>query len=211
MKLQVAFDIPDLPKSLEVAQAIEPHTDIFEIGMMLIYTHGKEAVIQFRERFPQKILLIDAKIIDRPKDAVTLFAQVQADWITVMAGAGRSKIHTAVNTAREMGKKIMLDLADASSPGQSALEAKSFGADALIFHKPTEKTSPETEAIVLLDRWEMVRGNTSLPVFIAGNITRDNIAELLPLSPHGLIIGSAIVNASDPATEAAYFAELLGR
>ena len=81
--------------------------------------------------------MADAKIIDRSKDAVTLFAQAGADWITVMAGAGPTTIHTACTVAHEQGKKIMLDLADASSLGQSALEAKSFGADALVFHKPS--------------------------------------------------------------------------
>ena len=207
MKLQIAFDIPDLDQALEVAQKIEPHCDIFEIGMILIYTHGEQAVKRFREQFPKKTLLIDAKVIDHPKDAVTLFSRAGADWITVMAGAGSRKIHTASATAHDLGKKVMLDLADASSPGQSALEAKSFGADALLFHKP----SNDEEQVFFQDRWDMVKGNTSLPVYIAGNITRDNIESLLALDTAGIIIGHAVVNAKDPEKEATYFTELLNR
>ena len=88
-----------------------------------------------------------------------------------------------------------------------ALEAKSLGADALIFHKQ----SIESDNILFLDRWEMVKGNSPLPIFISAHITRENIAEILSIGASGVIIGSAIVNATDPAAEADYFAHLIGR
>ena len=141
MKLQIAFDTSDLDKALAVAAQIEPYVDIFEIGTLLIYKHGDAAIKKFREAFPAKILLADTKIIDRSKDAVTIFAQAGADWITVMAGATAANIHTAGTIAHSFGKKIMLDLSDASSIGQSALEAKSLGADAVVFTKLLLKNS----------------------------------------------------------------------
>lgn len=207
MKLQVSFDSTDLQKAIEIAHAIQKDADVLEVGSLLIYKYGDEAVKAFRLAFPQKTILADAKIIDRSQPAVTLFAQAGADWITVMAGAGPTTIHTACTVAHEQGKKIMLDLADASSLGQSALEAKSFGADALVFHKP----SIEDQHILLNERWDMVQGNSSLPIFISAHVTRDSINEIMSLNPAGIVIGSAITGAANPAEEIAFFAGVMGK
>lgn len=205
MKLQIAFDMTDLEKALTVARQVEQYADIFEVGSLLVYKYGQEAVKQFKEQFPQRTILVDAKISDRSREAITLFAQAGADWITVMAGAGRAVVHTACTAAHELNKKVMLDLLDASSPGQSALEAKSLGADALLFHKPAD----DDEHMVFSERWDMVKGNTTLPVFVSTTLSRQNVAEVLSSNPSGIVVGRAITHAEDPAQEAAYFASIL--
>lgn len=206
MKLHIAFDITDLDKALEVASKIEDQVDTFKIGSLLLYKYGTVAIERFQNKFPEKPLLVDAKIIDRAKDIVPLLAQAGADWITIMAGAHRTTIHTGCTIAHELGKKVMLDLYDSSSPGQSALEAKSLGVDALIFNKP----SVEEQHMIFMDRWEMVKGNTQLPIIISAHITRENISEILSVKAEGVIIGSAVVNATDPRGEVLYFKSLLG-
>ena len=132
MKFQVSFDFIDLEKSLDIASEISEYIDIFEVGTILIYKHGVHAVEQFKNRFPNKKILADTKIADRGKEVVTLFANAGADWMTVIAGTGKNVIHTACTTAHDLGKKIMLDLLDASSVGQSALEAKNLGSMLII-------------------------------------------------------------------------------
>lgn len=206
MKLQIAFDMTDLDKALSVAEQTHMYADIIEVGSLLIYKHGDLAIKKFKERFPQKAILADAKILDQGKDAITLFAQAGADWITVMAGTGRNVIHTACTIAHELGKKVLLDLIDASSLGQSALEAKSLGADALLFHKP----ATEDEQILFSERWELVKGNTQLPIYITAQISRENITELLSIGASGIIIGKAITHSANPQQEAAYIASILG-
>lgn len=205
MKLHVAFDITDLDQALTIASKIADYADILEVGSLLIYKHGDHAVKLFKETFSHKVIFADVKIIDRGKEATTLFAHAGADWVSVMAGTSRNVIHSVCTTAHEQGKKVMLDLLDASSLGQSALEAKSMGVDALLFHKPTD----EDAQLTFQDRWEMVRGNTQLPVYIAAQITRDNASELIAFNPEALVIGKAITHAEDPALEAAYFRKLI--
>jgi 3-hexulose-6-phosphate synthase len=204
MKLQIAFDLTDLDQAIAIAEAVETSADIIEVGSLLIYKHGVLAIQRFKERFPQKVILADTKIVDRSKDAVTLFAQSGADWITVMAGANKNVIHTACTIAHALGKKVMLDLIDSSSLGQSALEAKSLGADALMFHKPLED-----DPLVFLDRWDMVKGNTQLPVFISTALSRESLPEILSINPAGLVLGPTITQSQDPQQEAAYFANAL--
>lgn len=207
MKLQIAFDLTDLDKALDIARKVEPYSDIIEIGTLLIYKHGDFAVKKFKETFNNKTLLVDAKISNRAKDSITLFAQAGADWITILAGSGRNFIHNASSIAHELGKKVILDLSDASSLGQSALEAKSLGVDALLFNK-----SPNLdESSTFLDNWQMVKGNTQLPIFVCSNITRENINDIFSIGAETIIIGNSIVNSINPDQEAKFFADILGK
>jgi 3-hexulose-6-phosphate synthase len=206
MKLQVAFDITDLDKALTIAQQVAPYASILEIGSVLIYQHGIKAIELFREKVPQSIILADTKIVDRGKQAATLISHAGADWITVMAGTSKDVIHAACAAAHDMNKHVMLDLLDACSLGQSALEAKSLGVNALLFHKSYEEEDP----LVFLDTWQMVRGNTTLPIFISGKITRDVVDKIRTINPDGVVIGKSITEAANPQEEARFFAEALG-
>lgn len=202
MKLQIAFDHLDLDQALNSAASVHEYADILEIGSVLIYTYGERAVREFRTAFPHKVILVDTKIVDRGKHVAAIFAQAGADWVTVMAGIPRGVIHTASSAAHELGKKVALDLADASSLGQAALEAKSVGADTLLLHKPS---SEDDSQVSFLDKWEMVRGNTQLPIFISANPTRDTIHEIIALNPAGIILGKSIFTEDNPAAEAEFY------
>jgi 3-hexulose-6-phosphate synthase len=204
MKLQVSFDIFDLDKALTIAHEITDHVDIFEIGLSLIYKYGIHAVETFRKTFPDKDLLIDLKLIDRGYDSLPLFANAGADWVTVMAGASQNVIHATCNEASKRNVKVMIDLLDSTSLGQSALEAKNVGASALIFYQPYD----EKEAVIFLDNWDMIRGNTNIPIFIAGKIKPTNVNDIIKVKPNGLIIGSSIVDAENPKNEAIFFKEI---
>jgi len=184
MKLQVSLDLLNLEKALAVTTDMQEYIDIIEIGSLLIYKYGEHSLQQFRETFPQKTILADMKIADRGKEAAKIAFQAGSDWVTVLAGTSRNVIHTVCTTAHDLGKKVMLDLIDASSFGQSALEAQSLGVDALLFHRSADEQAQE----ISLEQWDMVKGNTKLPVFIATSITRDTIHTILQLKPGGIII-----------------------
>lgn len=207
MKLQIAFDISDLDQAVSLAQQVAEQCDILEVGTLLLYKYGAPAIERFKKEFPQKTILADAKIIDRGKEAVATMASAGADWVTVMAGTGKEVIHSASTMAHQCNVKVMLDLVDASSLGQSALDAKNLGADALLFHQAYD----EKDAFILLDKWEMVRGNTSLPIFISAKITRSTIFNILNIKPDGIVIGKSIIDADNPLQEAAFFYDLCNK
>jgi 3-hexulose-6-phosphate synthase len=204
MKLQISFDTTDLEKTLQIAKNVQEYADIIEVGIVLIHAHGKKAVEQFRTTFAQKTLLVDTKIIDRGKQIVEELAPLGIDWITVMAGTRKSIIHSTCLHAQEYGIKVMLDLLDSASPGQSALEAENLGADALVFHQPHD----EEDSLLFLDKWGMVKGNTKLPIFVSGKIKRDTIHDIMKVNPDGIIVGKSITEAENPAQEAQFFYEL---
>lgn len=204
MKLQVSFDMTNLEKALSVAHEIVDHVDILEIGLLLVYKHGAHAVHTFREAFPDKEILADIKLIDRGYDAIPLFAEAGANWVTVMAGTTQNVIHATCNEAEKRGVKVMIDLLDSSSLGQSALEAKNVGASGLVYHQPYD----EKESLLFLDNWDMIRGNTNLPIFVSAKINRENVHEVIKVKPDGIIVGKSITGADNPGEEAAFYREI---
>lgn len=205
MKLLVTFNLIDLERSLLIAQVIEPHLDVLTIGSLLLYKYGTQAVERFRQQFPKKIIFAQARLLDRPKEAVKLFTTAGANWISVLAGAGPNAIHSASTSAAEFGSKIILDLADSSSIGQDALEAQRLGVEGIIFHKP----SVDEEGLMFADQWQMVKGNTPLPIYLSAHTTRENISQVLSFNPAGVIVGSAIIKAADSEKEVRYFSDLV--
>jgi len=201
MKLQISFDIPDLQEALTKAKLVEPFCDTLEIGTILLYKYGLQAVQEFKKQFPSKPILADSKILDRGKLITTQFTKAQADWITVMAGTSKQVIHAVCTAAHDAGKKVMLDLLDAEAEGQSALEAKNLGVDALIFHSAHD----EKDELLFLEDWELVSGNTDLPIFISAKIKRENVDHIVALKPGGIVVGTSIVTAQNPAAEAEFY------
>ncbi len=207
MKLQLSFETPDLNKALDIAEQTQEFADVFEIGSLLLAHHGIEAVKQFRAHFPEMTLLADIKVVDRPKAFVEACIKAGANWITVLSGTSKSVIHRACSTAHDNNAKIMLDLIDASSLGQSALEAKSLGVNALLFHKPIDQANE----LAFLDDWDMVAGNTELPVYVSARITRQTIQDVFRVSPSGIVLSDAILEADNPREEAAFFSHIIHR
>jgi len=205
MKLQLSFELSDLDRALAIAHEVHQYADLFEIGSLLIGHHGIAAVRRFRDAFPEKTLLANIKIVDRPKSFVDAYAQAGANWVTVLAGTTESVIHRACRTAHDHNMKVMLDLIDASSLGQAALEAKSLGVDTLLFHKPIEQ---ENE-LAFLDDWDMVHGNTELPVYVSAQITRKTIQDVLQVAPSGIVISEAVTHVDNPSEEAAFFSQII--
>ncbi|MEX0940871.1 MAG: orotidine 5'-phosphate decarboxylase / HUMPS family protein [Candidatus Babeliales bacterium] len=205
MKIQISFDLTDLDKALSIATKVAPYADSLEIGSILIYKYGLHAIEQFRKEFPDKVLLADAKIVDNGKNAVTILAEAGTNWVTVMAGTRKNIIHSVSTTAHDLGKQVMLDLLDSCSLGQSALEAKSMGVDALLLHRPHD----EEDALKFMDTWDMVKGNSSLPIYVSGKITADNIDKMRLLKPDGIVISKAITEAENPEDEAKKFKQAL--
>jgi 3-hexulose-6-phosphate synthase len=205
MKLQISYDFTDLDKALEVAKQTAEYADILEVGSLLIYKNGSDSVFTFKKQFPDKKILADAKLVDRVNVAVPLFCEDAADYLTVLAGTSDTSIQQATQLAHSFDTLVMLDLLDAYSMGQSALDAEMLGVDCILFHKAHE----ESDAIGIIDLWQEVRGNTRLPIFISGGIDQESVEKITDLKPNGVVIGSAITMADNPAKQAEYFKSLI--
>jgi 3-hexulose-6-phosphate synthase len=204
MKLQIAYDFTNLSEAITIAKKTSQFADILEVGTLLIYKEGVKAIEEFKKEFPNKEIFADAKISDRASHAISIFANAGANIISVLAGTANKTILNAAHTAHKHNTKVALDLMDAYSMGQSAMDAEKLGVDCIIFHR-----SHDVDPEVTLEQWDTTKGNTSLPIFISGKITKENVERILKLKPNGIVIGSAITKAENPEKEAEYFKSLL--
>jgi len=204
MKLQISFDMPDLEKAIETAKAVKDYCDVVEVGTILIHKYGVKAVKEFVDALDGKTVLADTKIIDRGAHITQLYANTGVKWLTVMAGTSNTVIHRVCAEAEKYNILVMLDMVDAEAPGQSALEAKNLGVDAVSFHRAFDAK----ESLLFLEDLDMVRGNTDLPIFISARINRDNVDKIIETKPQGIIVGASITSAEDPLEEAKFFYNL---
>ncbi len=205
MELYISFDLPDIDQALKIAHQVEPYASGFDIGSLLLYKYGVQAIEQFKEQFKAKIINVDAKLVIHGKETVALLAHAGADWITVMGGTRKEVIHAACTQAHNMSKRILLDVSNASSYGQTALDAQSLGVDALLL-----RTMYDTnEQLLFKDQWTMIRGNTPLPIYLTGKISLENIENIREIQPNGVFVGRAITQAENPAEVAKQLKERL--
>jgi 3-hexulose-6-phosphate synthase len=205
MELQISYNSTNLSQALEIAKKTAPFADTLEIGTPLLLSHGINAISEFRKNFPSKKIFADAKIVDRVSDIIPVLCKAGASSITVLYGTSNKVIQKAAKAAHDNNAKIVLDLIDPDTMSQAALDAESLNVDYLLFHYPHETD----QTISHLEEWESVKGNTSLPVFIAGRIKKNDIKEILKLKPRRIIIGEAITEADDPEAAAKEIRELI--
>lgn len=202
MKLQIAFDLLDLDKCLEIAKTLENYADSFEIRSSLILKHGITVIEQFKSTFPDKELFVETQIVNHPHDIVPMCIKAGADSISVMAGTTQQIIHGASTLAAQKNKKVTLDLLDANSIGQAAMDAKRLGVNAILYHNIYDG---QDEASFAMEEWDSLKGNTNLPIYITSNIDRNNIHFIISLQPDVIVIGKTITQTADPVEEAEFY------
>ena len=89
MKLQLALDTFALDAALDVARRDRDYVDILEMGTPFLMEYGMEAVRRFRNAFPEKHILADAKIMDAGRLEVATALRAGADTVTVLAATDR--------------------------------------------------------------------------------------------------------------------------
>lgn len=202
MKLQIALDLLDLQKCLDIAKSVEHYADSFQIGLPLLLQHGVHILEEFRAAFPDKEIFAETQIINHEQDIASMSLKSGATWISVMAGTTKEVIHAVSVLASQKNKFVIMDLFNSNSIGQSAMDAKKLGVDALLYHNTYQEN---TESEFAIEEWDDLRGNSKLPIFIRANINRDNINFILSLKPDGIIIGRSITQAKNPVEEAEFF------
>lgn len=205
MQIQISYDFTNLSKAIEIAKKTASFADIIEVGTPLLISEGADAVTEFRKNFPDKTIVADAKIVDRVSLTIPLLVEAGANYVTVLYGTSNAVIQKAASLAHENDAKIILDLIDPDTMGQGARDAELLGVDAILFHHPHETSDTFSH----MESWDIVHGNTSLPIFISGRINKSCIKQIIERGPKGVVIGSAITRSEDPSAAAKFFNKII--
>jgi 3-hexulose-6-phosphate synthase/6-phospho-3-hexuloisomerase len=199
--LQLALDTPSLGEALRLAErALPGGVDWLEAGTPLIKCRGLDAVRRLRHEFPRVKLVADMKTIDGAALEVGRAAEAGADIVTALGVANDETLAEAVETAREWGVAVAVDMIAVPQPVQRARRAEELGAAQVCLHMGTasrEYGEPD------LDLVREVTGAVKLPVCVAGGMTETSARLAVEAGATVIIVGSAIAAAGDPAEAAA--------
>lgn len=108
--IQIALDQTDLISAIEVAKNVESFVDVIEVGTILAFAEGMNAVKTLRNNHQDHILVCDMKTTDGGAILARMAFEAGADWITVSAAAHIATIGACKNIADELGREIQIEI-----------------------------------------------------------------------------------------------------
>ncbi len=195
MKLQVALDFDDMSKCLQVADAIKDEVDIMECGTDTLVRYGMEAVRCLRDRYPDKTILCDQKIMDGGHYFGCMANDFGADIFTVLGVAADETVQGAIAAARERHAKVLVDMCSVPNYKERALQLCSWGADYICIHTPTDQQATHSFHRHVGEIAELIGAQRCA---IAGGIDPQKCKYLRRIQPAIVIVGSYITYSEDP-------------
>ena len=207
MKLQLALDDLSLEQAIALAERVRDHIDIIEAGTPLIYGYGMAAVRALKERFPEKLVLADMKIMDSGALETEEAMDAGADYVTVLGVSEDATVKNCLEAAARYGREVVVDMICVPDlPGRiRALEA--LGVQGLAVHTGVDQQAAGRTP--LDDLRLMTACAQRAKISVAGGIRPDTVAEYAAYRPEVVIVGGGILHAPDPVAAAAAIARQL--
>ena len=108
--IQIALDQTNLKDALVVANNVESFVDVIEIGTILAFAEGMNAVSTLRRNHLSHIIVCDMKTTDGGAILSKMAFEAGADWITVSAAAHIATITACKKVADEFKREIQIEL-----------------------------------------------------------------------------------------------------
>jgi 3-hexulose-6-phosphate synthase len=207
MELQLALDLVNIPEAIELVKEVQESIDIVEIGTPIINSEGNRAVREMKNAFPNLTVLADVKIMDAAGYEVSQASAAGADIITILGAAEDSSIQGAVEEAKKLGKKILVDLIAVKDIEQRAKELDSFGVDYICVHTGYDLQAEGKNSFEDLETIKGVVKNAKTA--IAGGIKLETLPEVIKSQPDLIIVGGGITSKDDKNAVAAEMKKLI--
>jgi 3-dehydro-L-gulonate-6-phosphate decarboxylase len=108
--IQIALDQTDLTTAVKVANNVESFVDVIEVGTILAFAEGMNAVTTLRNNHPDHIIVCDMKTTDGGAILARMAFEAGANWITVSAAAHIATIEACKKVADELGGEIQIEI-----------------------------------------------------------------------------------------------------
>jgi 3-hexulose-6-phosphate synthase len=207
MKLQLALDLVNIPEAIELIKEVEEYIDIVEIGTPVINKEGLKAVAEVKAAYPNLVVLADLKIMDAAGYEVGNASAAGADIVTILAQAEDSSIKGAVEEAKRLGKKILVDMIAVKDVKTRAAELDLMGVDYICVHTGYDLQAEGKDSFADLRTIKSVVKNAKTA--IAGGIKLETLPEVIKAQPDLIIVGGGITSKDDKKAEAAQIQKLI--
>ncbi|WPC75157.1 MULTISPECIES: 3-keto-L-gulonate-6-phosphate decarboxylase UlaD [Vibrio] len=108
--IQIALDQTSLAPAIDVAHNVQGFVDVIEVGTILAFAEGMNAVRTLRHNHPNHILVCDMKTTDGGAILARMAFEAGANWITVSAAAHIATITACKKVADEFGGEIQIEI-----------------------------------------------------------------------------------------------------
>ena len=195
MKLQIALDLVEEEKALNIAEVIAPFVEILEVGTPLLKSAGIKIIHTLKQRFPSNLILADTKTMDVGELEAKLVFNAGADMMTVCAAAPIETIQAAIKTAHNLKKKVIVDFIGIEDKLERAKKIISLNPDYFNIHTAIDVQVAKGKSFKDL---ALFKENFSIPLSVAGGITPEDIPEIMKYKPSIIVVGGFVTKASDP-------------
>jgi 3-hexulose-6-phosphate synthase len=195
MKWQLSLDVLSVRDALALCEATAEYVDIIEIGTPLIVSEGVAAVQQVRERYPDKELLADTKLMDGVSYLAPMLYDAGADVITVMAATDDYCLATHARLAHERGKLAEADLMGISNIEERVGQLLDLGIDLFEVHPCSESLRPHE--LRLHDIKRTLSAADPQIVTVAHSFTFESVVRVLPLRPGTICLALPFLTETD--------------
>lgn len=195
MKLQIAVDIADTNKVIEIADSIYDVIDIYEVGTPVIMKEGLSPIKVLKDKYPDLCVLADTKIMDGGAIECTDVCESGADIVTVLAVADNATIIEVVEVAHKFGRKVLADLICIKDISKRSWELLEMGVDYVGVH--TGVDMQKRGRTPLKDLEELANNVDISRIAVAGGVDHSTITSYVSFKPEIIISGGALYNAPD--------------
>ena len=205
--IQLALDSLDFDQTISLAEQTAPYVDIFEIGTPCIKHNGVDLVKALREKFPDKLILVDLKTMDAGEYEATPFYAAGADICTVLGVSGLATIGGVIKAAKAHGGEAQIDLINVPDKAACARAAAELGAQIIGVHTGLDaQAAGQTPFADLQDIADL---GLNVRLSVAGGIKPSTVAQVVKAGADIIVVGAAIYGAPCPATAAKQIRQLV--
>ena len=200
MKLQIALDTLTLEECITLMDEVRESVDVIEVGTPFIIEEGMVPVRALKQRYPEKEVLADVKIMDAGEYEADKCFEAGADIVTVLGASNDATIEGVVKSAKKHNKKVMVDMIAVKDLAQRTAELDGMGVDYICVHTAFDIQStgknPLDELVVVNT---IVKNAKSA---VAGGVKLATIDAIVSEGAGIIVVGGAISNAKDRAAMA---------
>jgi 3-keto-L-gulonate-6-phosphate decarboxylase len=173
--------------------------DFIEVGDPLIKRFGLAAVTEIKRLVPQTSVVAEMMSADWGRDQVELAAAAGADVVLLIGLSTAGSVASAVDAGRRLGVPLMLDTQPTRLDRGWVREMEREGVDAFVV---TTNVDHGVRGGRPLDRAQLLRTWTGLPVAVSGGFGAPDRDVLASAHWDILIIGRSVAEAADPGMAA---------
>lgn len=207
MKLQLALDDITLENAVDLVKEVRDYIDIIEIGTPMVIEYGMNAVRTMKEKFPDKEVLADLKIMDAGYYEAEEALKAGADYITVLGVTDNLTVKGCVDAAKAYNAQVVVDMICVSELEKRIHTMEELGVDFVSVHVGVDQ---QAAGRTPLDDLKIMKAAAQkAKVSVAGGISRDTLPAYKEYEPDVIIIGSGITHAENPAETAKMIRNLM--